>query len=72
MCDGQNEFCMSNYVDTTAPVNGTTSTPTTPASSSSLYQIIEDAVVETAEEDVLAWEQSLRIKYGIPQPMEKA
>lgn len=36
----------------------------------SIYTIIEDAVVETAEEDVLSWEQSLRAKYGINNAME--
>ena len=69
-CDGQNEYCMSNYVDTTAPVNGTTSTQTTPEPSLSLYEIIEEGMVQIAEEDTMTWEQSLRAKYGIPQAME--
>lgn len=50
-------------------VSGTSCTPTTPASSSSLYDMIEEQVIETAEADTLAWERGLMSKYGISQAM---
>ena len=71
-CDMRSEFCMNASVGTTDQESGTTSTPLTLAPSSTVYDIIEQAVIETAVADVLCWEQQLRAKYGIPQAMEKA
>ena len=68
-CDGQNEYCSNKSVGTTAPVNGSTSTPTTPAPSLTLSQI-DDAVIDTIAATPIEWAQRLRNKYGISKPME--
>ena len=70
-CDTPNCCSRHGFLATAPEASGTSSTPTTPGSSSSLYDIIEEGMVQTAEEDVIEWEKSLQNKYGIANAMVK-
>lgn len=54
---------------TVSEASGTSSTHPTRKSSLSLSEMIEDAVEETSDAEVLEWERGLRTKYGIGAAM---
>lgn len=71
MCGVRSGYLQPISQATAPEASGTSSTPTTPGSSSSLYDIIEEGMVQTAEEDVIEWEKALHHKYGIANAMVK-